>query len=446
MYSSLNFTLNSLFSQFRAITRMSDHTHDHDQDYALSGSLPTETRQPYVVRLNNPAQPGYDLPVPPYSAPLPPPTPARESAARERLRRRKVQSRKPGGEWAWVVIAAALLGVVVTISLTLAVTLRAARAEQNILPTADFPVAALPTAVSYSASVIPGVDALVLEDGTRIALQPWDGRGRLTVLVLGLDRRPGERGLGYRTDTILLMSLDPRTNEIGMLSIPRDLYVDVPGFSGLRRVNEPMVLGELREPNYGPRLAMETVQYNLGIRVNHYIVVDFNGFIAIVDAIGGVEIETTYTINDRTYPNMNYGYDPFYLPAGRHQLDGATALKFARTRHGDNDIERGKRQQQVVFAILERASRVDVLPQIVTQAGTLWNALQDNFYTDLSLEQLVQLGLFVKDIPRENIRTGGITYEYLMSYTTPQGASVLIPNRARLGNLMREVFGANYSE
>lgn len=399
----------------------------------------------YVVRVN----PDEDVFYAPGSGMLPPPpSVSRESAARDRLRRRKVSGRRSGGEWAWVVIAFALFGVVITLSVTIAVVLRASR-DQEIMPTASFSIAALPTPLGDEALAsggIAGLTELDLGDGSRIALTPWSGQGRLTILLMGLDRRPGETGLGYRTDTMLLLSLDSRTQDIGMLSIPRDLYVDVPGYSALRRINEPMALGELQRLNYGPTLAMETVQYNLGIRVNHYIVVDFSAFETIVNALGGIEVNTDYVINDQYYPTMNYGYEQFYLPAGNNQLDGATALKFARTRHGDSDIERGKRQQQVLFAILDKASNTENLPQIVGQVPSLWGALQGKFYTDLSLNQLVQLALYVKDIPRERIKTGSITYDYLIDYTTPQGAQVLIPNRARLGELMASVFGANYSE
>lgn len=381
-----------------------------------------------------------------YETPTPPPSLSRESAARDRVRRRKVSGRQSGGEWAWVVIAVALFGVVITLSLTVAVVMRASR-EQEILPTAAFSLAALPTAVDLgSSSAVPGVSALELGDGRRIALTPWDGQGRLTILLMGLDRRPGETGLGYRTDTMLLLSLDPRNQSVGVLSIPRDLYVDVPGYSALRRINEPMALGELQRLNYGPILAMETVQYNLGIRVNHYIIVDFQAFVQIIDALGGIEVMTDYVIDDQYYPTMNYGYERFYLAAGRNLLDGQTALKFARTRHGDSDIERGKRQQQVIFALLDKVSKAENLPQVIGQVPALWNALQGNFYTNLSLDQMVQLGLYVKDIPREKINSGSISYEYLMDYTTPQGAQVLIPNRARLGELMASVFGASYSE
>jgi LCP family protein required for cell wall assembly len=267
----------------------------------------------------------------------------------------------------------------------------------------------------------------------------------LTVLLMGIDRRPGERGLSFRTDTMILLSLDPQTGNAGMLSIPRDMYVEVPGY-GARRINEPMVLGELRQVGYGPRLAMETVQYNLGIRVNHYVVVDFNAFVTIVDALGGIEVDLDYTINDPLYPSMNYGYDPFFLRAGHHVLDGITALKYARTRHGDSDIKRAERQQQVIIAVKDKATSPEMIPILLANAGQLWTAIRDNFYTDMSLEQLIQLGLYIKDLSLENINRGVIDFTYLSNYTTASGAAVLIPNRARLGGLMAQVFGTTYNQ
>ncbi len=385
------------------------------------------------------------------SSPPPPPALSRDSAARERMRRRRVKGQRTGGEWAWVIIAAALLGVVVTISLGLALLVRGTQSSDAVLAadsmrdSDDFSL--LPTPVDMRRAYLPGLgfDRVVLDDGTEVVLDPWDGQGRLTVLVMGLDRRPDQDGLAFRTDTLLLLSLDTASDDIGVLSIPRDLWVNVPGY-GLRRINEPMVLGELREVGYGPTLAMETVQLNFGIRVNHYVAVDFRAFITIVDAVGGVGVETDYSINDRTYPSMNYGYDPFYLPAGQHVLDGETALKFARTRHGDSDIERGERQQQVIFGILDKVADPANLPNLLLKVPDIWAALDGNFYTDLSLDQMISLGLYVKDIPRDQIKTGGVSYREVSSYTTPSGAQVLIPVRSRLSVLMAEVFGENYSQ
>jgi len=380
------------------------------------------------------------------AVPPPPPMNGRDSAARERMRRRRVNNRHQGGEWAWVVIAITLLSVVVVVSMSVFVLLRASEAQAEFIPTA---VVALPTPVDARSNLsLNGtpVQQLTLNDGRSITLVPWDGNSRFTVLVVGLDRRAGETGLAYRTDTMMLASLDPATHSLGILSIPRDLYVEVPGYSELQRVNSPMVLGELRQPGYGPQLMMQTVQYNLGIRVHDYVAVDFNTFIKVIDAIGGVEIDVPYNISDPQYPDMYYGYDPFYIRAGLQQLDGATALKYARTRHGDNDFQRAERQQQVLYAIRDKVLNLDMLPQLIVQAPTLWNDLSTGISTGLTFDQIIQLALYLKDIPGENIKTGVIDEQYTIGYTTSQGASVLVPDRAQLGPLMVSVFGTNYSQ
>lgn len=380
----------------------------------------------------------------------PPPPPSRGSSVRERSKKRRVKGRSGGGEWAWVIIGGALVGVIAIISLSVLVFLRLPQEPVVVIPTANV-VSELPTPVDArtqfvsDGSEISG-NILNLPDGSSIELVPWDGQSRFTMILVGLDRRPGETGLAYRTDTMMLLSIDPINDSIGILSIPRDLYVQVPGYTELQRINTPMVFGESRQPGYGPTLLMQTVQLNLGIRIHDYVAVDFQAFIDIVDLIGGIDIEIDYTINDPQYPNMSYGYDPFYLAAGSHHLSGYDALRFARTRHGSSDIQRAERQQQAIFAIRDRVLRLDMIPQLLVQAPALWNTLSDNVYTGLSLEQIIQLGLYAKDIDLDNIKTGVIDFSYLQGYTTESGASVLIPNRSRLGSLMSEVFGSGYSE
>lgn len=377
--------------------------------------------------------------------PPPPPQERRESAARERMKKRRVNKRS---EWAWVIVAGSLFGVVILVSLLALLFVRSAQENTEVIPTAVVAAEDLPTPVlAYrdfgdDSDVIGGT--LEMPDGSTIELLPWDGQSRFTMVLVGLDRRPGETGLAYRTDTMMLVSLDPETDRIGVLSIPRDLYIQVPGYGTLYRVNSPMVLGETRREGYGPELMMQSVQLNLGIRVHDYMAVDFQAFIDIVDAIGGVDVAIDYTINDSRYPSMNYGYDPFYLPAGEHHLDGYDALRFARTRHGSSDIQRAERQQQVIYAIRDRILTLEMIPQLLVQAPAMWQSFSDNVYTGLSLEQIINLGLYVKDVPLDNITMNVIDYKYLQSHTTSEGAQVLIPNRARLGSLMVETFGENY--
>ena len=261
----------------------------------------------------------------------------------------------------------------------------------------------------------------------------WQGIDRVTVLLMGADTRPAERGVNRpRSDSIMLLMADPTNHQASVLSIPRDLYVDIPGY-GLNRVNTAYFFG-------GGPLAMETTQYNLGIRVNHYALIEFDVFVTLVDEIGGIDVNVSKTIYDPSYPSADYGYDPFYIEAGLQHLDGATALKYARTRHTDSDFNRAVRQQDILFAIREKVLSLDMLPVLVEKAPTLYASLQQSIDTDLSLDQMMRLAVLVKDIPRENIRTGVIGADYVISYETPQGAQVEIPNRAVIGPYLEYVF------
>lgn len=380
----------------------------------------------------------------------PPPSNLRASAARQRSRKRAV--RGTNQDWAWVVVAGALLVIVFLIGTSLIFLLRSATITPNVVPTATLDVAMLPPAVDLRgrSPVSPANaqtgDIILLNDGTPLELKAWDGTSRFTILLMGMDRRPNAQGYAFLTDTLMLISIDPTTHQIGILSIPRDLYVQIPGYASPQRINTALALGETRSPGSGATLAMQTLQNNLGIRINEYVLVDFQTVIDLVNVVGGITITTDYTINDRTYPDMNYGYDPFYLPAGTHTLDGATALKFARTRHGDSDIDRARRQQEVVMAIRDKVTRLNMLPNLIVQAPTLMASLSDNIKTGLSLHEIIQLAWLVKDIPQENITMRVIDYKYVQNYTTPRGEQVLLPYQNTLPSLLIETFGENYRE
>lgn len=355
-------------------------------------------------------------------------------------------------EWVWVVAALSVFIVVIVVSLGAFLIRRTFETQPTTLPNIVIsPVA--PTAIAMqeadtganSTQNLIGT-SLAVPGGDAIELVPWDGTSRFTMVVAGLDRREGETGLSYRTDTMMLISLDPTTNRIGVLSIPRDLYIELPGYAEMQRINTPLFFGEVQQTGYGPTLLMQTVQYNLGIRVNDFLLVDFRAFIDFIDLIGGVDVTTTYDINDPDYPDLTYGYDPFYLPAGQHHLDGYDTLRFVRTRHGDSDVQRAERQQQIIYAIREKLLQGDALAHLVAQSPALWSSLDDNIYTGLTLQQVIQLGLFARNVPLENIHTGTIGFDYSQQYITPRGEDVLIPDRLRLPNLMTRVFGADYAQ
>jgi LCP family protein required for cell wall assembly len=175
----------------------------------------------------------------------------------------------------------------------------------------------------------------------------------------------------------------------------------------------------------GAALAMETVSYNLNIPIDHYILVDFGAFIRIIDILGGIDIEVPYDINDPEYPDMNYGYDPFYLSAGLQHLDGTTALKYARTRHQDSDFQRAARQQQVLMAVRNKALSLG-LTDMVRRAPDLYRQIEEGIRTDLGLDDMVRLAMTVNDVPKENIRSAVLDGNYVTSYRAPNGAAVLL--------------------
>ena len=142
----------------------------------------------------------------------------------------------------------------------------------------------------------------------------------------GTDERPDE-GVPLRTDTMILLSLDPSGQTLGMLSLPRDLWVPIPGKNTTAKINTAYTIGsQTNYPGGGPQLAKDTVSSFIGRPVDYYVRVNFDGFREIVDLIGGVDINVPYTIHDEEYPTENYGVETFHLDAGLQHLDGAADL------------------------------------------------------------------------------------------------------------------------
>lgn len=272
-------------------------------------------------------------------------------------------------------------------------------------------------------------DALVAPP---VTISPWTGTERQNILVLGIDQRPKEDPATNRTDTMILVTLDPIGNTAGMMSIPRDLYVPIPG-KIQDRINAAHVYG-------GPKLSMQTVAYNFGVPVHHYVRVNFNVVVTIIDLVGGVEIYNDQDIADYQYPDMAFGYDPFFLKAGPQKLDGKTALKYMRTRHGGSDFIRIRRQQQVIFALRDKALSTDAITTFLPQAPKLYQALRDSIDTDLSLTELLRMLVFAKNLPAERIAKVSIDETATQAWTTSQGAQVLIPVRERIREIRDELY------
>lgn len=274
-------------------------------------------------------------------------------------------------------------------------------------------------------------------------IKPWDGKGRFTVLVLGIDNDGTDLSTSH-TDMMMILSVDPVTHSGAMLSIPRDLFMPIPGESDMQRVNTAFEIGELKQPGGGPKLAMQTVQYNFGIPVNNYVLFTFDAVVSVIDAVGGIDINVPKAIDDEQYPGPNNGFDPLRIPAGLIHMDGMLALKYARTRHNDSDFERTHREQDVILAVRDKVVRLNMLPQLVQQAPTLWSQLQGNLLTDLSLDQILSLAMYARDIAPNNIHHASIEGEYVRPIQW-QGDTVLTPDRTQMAALMTQVFGPDYT-
>ena len=271
---------------------------------------------------------------------------------------------------------------------------------------------------------------------TRIPIEvtplPWNDNERVTILMLGLDYRDWEANMGApRSDTMFLVTIDPVTEQGGMLSIPRDLWLEIPGF-GFNRINTAYMFGEAYNlPGGGPGLAMKVVENLLGVPIQYYAVIEFSTFEKLIDEIGGIDVEVKERIKIAPI-----GRDAFWLDPKPYHLDGAEALAYARVRkYGGGDFGRAERQQQVALAVIDRVVGFDMIPMLVTKAPSLYQELSEGIRTNLSLDEMIALGWLVVQIPRENIRQGVIGPPKMIAYhTRPDGANVLraIPDQIRI--------------
>jgi len=268
----------------------------------------------------------------------------------------------------------------------------------------------------------------------------WQGTERVNILLLGIDQRCDEDGPTH-TDTMMVVSIDPVGMSASALSLPRDMWVQIPNF-GLDRINQAHFIGGISNyPGGGPALAAETVEAFLGLPIHYYGAANFDAFTELIDLIGGIDVDVPEDINDPKYPDRCYGFDPFQISAGTHHLNGEQALKYARTRATfGGDVDRAGRQQQVLLAVREAILSLDMVPRLIAQAPQLWQSFQENVRTNMTIEEAIQLGLLAQDIPRENIRLEIIDYSYIIPGTTADAQQVLMPRRDLIRSLRDDVF------
>jgi LCP family protein required for cell wall assembly len=201
------------------------------------------------------------------------------------------------------------------------------------------------------------------------------------ILVMGLDSRDGE-GYVTRSDSILVIGVNPEETGVALLSIPRDLFISVPEY-GLERINTVNMLGELESPGYGPELLKDSLSLSFGITIDSYVRLDFRAFEAMIDAVNGIDVDVSYTIIDNAYPTDDYGTRTVRFDPGMQHMDGATALVYARTRHSDDDYRRAERQQQILQAFTDKLINPLYWPGVL-------NAIQSHVNGDLSVIDMIQ--------------------------------------------------------
>ncbi len=271
-----------------------------------------------------------------------------------------------------------------------------------------------------------------------MALLDDGGYDMLNILLLGSDTtNPVNAG---RTDVMVILSVNRTAGTVAMLSIPRDLYVYVPGHE-VTRINTAYGYG-MHDGTGGFELLAETIRYNLGIRIDHYARVDFTDFREIVDALGSIEITVDCAIQDwrltepELDPTVEENWTMFTLPVGLHEMDGDLALWYARSRRTSSDFDRGRRHQALLRALWGRIRSLN----LVEQLADVYPQVLETVETDLALGDMLELVPLA--LALDPSRIASYTFRpnvETRSWRSPEGADVLAPQRAAIRVLEQQM-------
>ncbi len=259
-----------------------------------------------------------------------------------------------------------------------------------------------------------------------------------TFLLLGSDKRPGQKY--FRTDTIIIAAVRPSAGQVTLISVPRDLYVYIPTI-GMDRVNAAYEYGQMHQyPGGGTALLKDTILYNLGIRIDHLAIVDFDGFRRIVDTLGGLDVPVfcAYTdwrlIDPSLDPENENNWALYTVGPGVVHMDGDLALWYARSRKKSDDFDRGRRSQEVIRALYTRAMQTNAISKI----PQLFNDFSSAVITDLGLDGILKLAPLALHLNNADIRSYYIGRDDVTSWMTPGGASVLLPNALSIQSKLQQ--------
>ncbi len=244
--------------------------------------------------------------------------------------------------------------------------------------------------------------------------------GRTNILLLGMDYSDPSNSVA-RTDTIILSTFIPSQPYVGLLSVPRDLWVPIPGY-GENRINTAHFFAEAESQNSGPYRAVATVGNNFGVKMDYFVRIRFEGFKDVVNALGGVDIELSEAMA---------GYAP-----GVHHLTGNKALAFARSRYGADDFYRMQQGQIVLKAILKKLTR----PTAWLRVPAVYAALRRNLHTDVPRWMWPRLGFAALRLGSDGLDSRTLTRDMVSPYTTAEGANILLPNWDLIRPTVQELF------
>jgi len=277
------------------------------------------------------------------------------------------------------------------------------------------------------------------------SLVPWNGTGRLNILLIGTDKRLAENT--WNTDTLIVASIDPASRQVAMFSLPRDT-VGVPlppiparsvfGPTWNRKINA--LFGQARArpdlfPGGGYEGLKETLGYLYGIPINYFVEVDFGGFKTVVDALGGVTVNVQVPVVDDYYPGDN-GTLRVYIPTGVQHMSGSEALVYARSRHGSTDFDRASRQQRVLLSLRQQADFATLIQRLPELVRSTSNAVK----TDYPIAQLPQLIGLASRIDIGNVRSFVFSPPYYGVEAYPGGIYTLSPIVPRIRAAVASAF------
>jgi polyisoprenyl-teichoic acid--peptidoglycan teichoic acid transferase len=268
---------------------------------------------------------------------------------------------------------------------------------------------------------------------------PWNGKTRVTALVMGLDYRDWEAGDVPRSDSMWLLTVDPVSKTGGMMSIPRDMWVDIPGF-GPAKINMAYFYGEAyKTEGGGPALAAKTVENFLDVKINYTLVIDFTSFVKFIDKLDGIYIDVPEEITvDPLGPGNTVTLQP-----GRQKVFGDVALAYARMRYtNDGDFDRMKRQMQVILAVRDRVFDPKYLPVLIAKAPEINDLVSSGVRTNLNLQEAIQLAWLAKDVSPDRIKNAVIDHNMVVDTYSAEGWAILVPDMTQIRALRDTIFTA----